>query len=39
MRWRSITTFASYRSAVDSEDAEEGTHAFNEKRSPVWKSR
>ncbi|MEN9823808.1 MAG: carnitinyl-CoA dehydratase, partial [Actinomycetota bacterium] len=34
-----IKTLQSYRTAVDSEDAQEGTNAFNEKRSPVWRSR
>ncbi|MEY2755709.1 MAG: hypothetical protein RJB65_2067 [Actinomycetota bacterium] len=34
-----IKTLESYRTAVDSEDAQEGTNAFNEKRSPVWRSR
>ncbi|MEQ1702949.1 MAG: enoyl-CoA hydratase-related protein, partial [Ilumatobacteraceae bacterium] len=34
-----IKTFESYRSAVDSEDAEEGNLSFAEKRPPVWKGR
>jgi crotonobetainyl-CoA hydratase len=34
-----IKTLESYRTAIDSEDAQEGTNAFNEKRSPVWKGR
>lgn len=33
-----IKTMESYRTAVDSDDAQEGTRAFNEKRSPVWRS-
>jgi crotonobetainyl-CoA hydratase len=34
-----IKAFESYRTAVDSEDAQEGTAAFSEKRAPVWKAR
>lgn len=34
---KAIRTFDSYRAAIDSEDAQEGTNSFNEKRSPVWK--
>ena len=34
-----IKTFESYRTAVDSEDAEEGNLSFAEKRPPVWKGR
>jgi len=34
-----IRSFDSYRRAIDSEDAQEGTNAFNEKRSAVWKGR
>ena len=34
-----IKTYASYRAAVDSDDAEEGNLAYTEKRSPLWKGR
>lgn len=34
-----IKTLDSYRAAIDSEDAQEGNLAFEEKRSPVWKGR
>ena len=34
-----IKTIPSYRAAIDSGDAEEGTLAFSEKRPPVWKGR
>ncbi|MGD9998632.1 MAG: enoyl-CoA hydratase, partial [Ilumatobacteraceae bacterium] len=36
---REIKTYASYRAAIDSEDAQEGTNAFAEKRPPVWRGR
>jgi len=36
---KAIRSFDSYRAATDSDDAQEGTRAFNEKRSPVWKGR
>ena len=36
---KAIRSFDSYRAAIDSDDAQEGTTAFNEKRSPVWKGR
>ena len=36
---RAIKSFESYRRAVDSEDAQEGSRSFAEKRSPVWKGR
>ncbi len=34
-----IQDLPSYRAAIDSEDAQEGTNSFAEKRSPVWKGR
>jgi crotonobetainyl-CoA hydratase len=34
-----IKTFDSYRRAIDSDDAQEGTRAYAEKRSPVWHNR
>jgi crotonobetainyl-CoA hydratase len=34
-----IKTYSSYRAAIDSEDAREGTNAFAEKRSPIWRGR
>jgi crotonobetainyl-CoA hydratase len=34
-----IKELASYRAAIDSEDAQEGTRSFEERRSPVWKGR
>jgi crotonobetainyl-CoA hydratase len=36
---RAIRSFESYRAAIDSDDAQEGTNSFNEKRSPIWKGR
>jgi crotonobetainyl-CoA hydratase len=36
---REIKTYPSYRAAIDSEDAQEGTNAFAEKRSPIWRGR
>ena len=30
---------ASYRAAIDSEDAIEGPRAFAEKRDPIWRGR
>lgn len=36
---KAIRSFESYRAAIDSEDAHEGTTAFNDKRPPVWKGR
>jgi enoyl-CoA hydratase/carnithine racemase len=34
-----ITELPSYRAAIDSDDAQEGTRAFEEKRSPIWHGR
>ncbi|HEY0521044.1 MAG TPA: enoyl-CoA hydratase-related protein [Ilumatobacteraceae bacterium] len=34
----SLRSLASYRRAIDSDDAEEGRAAFAERRAPVWKS-
>ena len=34
-----IKTLPSYRAAIDSDDAQEGTLAFGEKRPPVWRGR
>jgi crotonobetainyl-CoA hydratase len=34
-----IKDIPSYRAAIDSEDAQEGTRAFGEKRTPVWRGR
>ncbi len=34
-----IKTLPSYRAAIDSEDAAEGTASFAEKRPPVWRGR
>ena len=33
----SLKSLASYRTAIDSEDAQEGTAAFSERRTPIWK--
>jgi crotonobetainyl-CoA hydratase len=35
----SLKALASYRRAIDSEDAAEGTAAFMERRVPIWKGR
>ena len=35
----SLKSLPSYRRAIDSEDAVEGTAAFNERRTPWWKGR
>jgi crotonobetainyl-CoA hydratase len=35
----SLKSLSSYRRAIDSEDAAEGTTAFNERRPPIWKGR
>ncbi len=35
----SLKSLASYRRAIDSEDAREGQAAFNERRPPIWRSR
>jgi crotonobetainyl-CoA hydratase len=32
-----LKSLASYRSAIDSEDAHEGQAAFNERRPPIWR--
>lgn len=34
-----IRTFPTYRAAIDSQDATEGTNAFTERRDPVWRGR
>ncbi|MFN8019975.1 MAG: enoyl-CoA hydratase-related protein [Acidimicrobiales bacterium] len=34
-----LKTLPSYRAAIDSDDAQEGTLAFGEKRPPVWRGR
>jgi crotonobetainyl-CoA hydratase len=34
-----IPDLPSYRAAIDSDDAQEGTNSFAEKRAPVWKGR
>lgn len=34
-----IKTLPGYRAAIDSEDAQEGTRAFEERRPPVWRGR
>jgi crotonobetainyl-CoA hydratase len=36
---RAIRDLPTYRAAIDSKDAAEGTAAFNEKRPPVWEGR
>ena len=36
---RAMRDFPSYRAAIDSEDAAEGTAAFTDKRPPLWKGR
>ena len=36
---KAIRSFKSYRAAIDSDDAQEGTNSFTEKRPPVWKGR
>lgn len=35
----SLKSLASYRRAIDSDDAREGAAAFNERRAPIWKGR
>ncbi len=35
----SLKSLASYRLAIDSEDAHEGAAAYNERRAPVWRGR
>ena len=34
-----LKSLASYRRAIDSEDAAEGQAAFGERRAPVWRGR
>jgi crotonobetainyl-CoA hydratase len=34
-----LKSLDSYRRAIDSEDAQEGQAAFNERRSPIWRGR
>ncbi|MEP7203798.1 MAG: enoyl-CoA hydratase-related protein [Ilumatobacteraceae bacterium] len=34
-----LKSMDSYRRAIDSEDAQEGQAAFNERRSPIWRGR
>jgi crotonobetainyl-CoA hydratase len=34
---KSLKTLKSYRRAIDSDDAQEGTAAFNERRPPIWR--
>ncbi len=36
---KAIRSFKSYRAAIDSDDAQEGTKSFTEKRPPIWKGR
>lgn len=36
---KAIREFDSYRAAIDSQDAQEGTNSFNEKRTPLWRGR
>ena len=36
---KAIRSFESYRAAIDSDDAQEGTTSFTEKRPPLWKGR
>jgi hypothetical protein len=35
----SLKSLASYRRAIDSEDAKEGQAAFSERRPPTWHGR
>ncbi|CAN5580418.1 crotonobetainyl-CoA hydratase [soil metagenome] len=36
---KAIRTFESYRAAIDSDDAQEGSKSFTEKRPPIWTGR